>query len=64
MDGSVSFFTDLSIVIVVATFVGLVFSRFNLPLTVGYILAGVLVGPTVGPALIRKRTSRCSRTWA
>ena len=55
MDGSVSFFTDLSIVIVVATFVGLVFSRFNLPLTVGYILAGVLVGPTVGPALIRNK---------
>ncbi len=48
----VSFFTDMSIVIVVAAIVGLVFSRFKLPLTVGYILAGVIVGPKVGTALI------------
>lgn len=48
----VSFFADLSIVIVVAAIVGLVFSRLKLPMTVGYILAGIIVGPHVGPALI------------
>ncbi len=50
-----TFFTDLSIVIVVVSIVALVFSRFNLPLTVGYILAGVIVGPTIGPALINNQ---------
>lgn len=48
----VSFFADLSIVIVVAAIVGLVFSRLRLPMTVGYILAGIIVGPHAGPALI------------
>ncbi len=48
----VSFFADLSIVIVVAAVVGLVFSRLRLPMTVGYILAGIIVGPHMGPALI------------
>ncbi len=58
MDSAVSFFADLSIVIVVAAIVGLVFSRFRLPLTVGYILAGVVVGPhAVGPALIHSETN-------
>ena len=47
-----SFFTDLSIAVVVAAVVGLLFSRWNLPLTVGYILAGVIVGPHMGPRLI------------
>ncbi len=47
-----SFFADMSIVIVVAAVVGLVFSRLRLPMTVGYILAGIIVGPHVGPALI------------
>lgn len=48
----VSFFADMSIVIAVAAVVALVFSRLNLPLTVGYILAGVIVGPNLTPALI------------
>lgn len=47
-----TFFVDLSIVIVVVSVVALFFSRFNLPLTVGYILAGVIVGPQFGPTLI------------
>ena len=47
-----SFFADLSIVIAVAAAVGLLFSRFSLPLTVGYILAGIIVGPNIPPALI------------
>ncbi len=57
MPDALSFFADLSIVIVVAALVGLVFSRFKLPLTVGYILAGVLVGPYFGPALINNDTN-------
>ena len=47
-----TFFADLSIVIVVAAAVGLVFSRWNLPLTVGYILAGMIVGPNLGVSWI------------
>ncbi len=52
---TVSFFADLSIVIAVAGAVVLIFSRFNLPLTVGYILAGIIVGPNVPPALISNK---------
>ncbi len=57
MPDALSFFADLSIVIVVAALVGLVFSRFKLPLTVGYILAGLVVGPYFGPALINNDTN-------
>lgn len=53
MEGATLFFADLSIVIAVSAVVGLLFSRFRLPLTVGYILAGVVVGPHVGPSLIQ-----------
>lgn len=52
-----SFFADLSITIAVAAGVGILFSRFNLPLTVGYILAGIIIGPHLGPALIQNSTS-------
>jgi CPA2 family monovalent cation:H+ antiporter-2 len=47
-----TFFTDLGIVILVVSIVGLLFSYFKLPLTVGYILAGIIVGPHCGPKLI------------
>lgn len=47
-----TFFTDLGIVIVVVSIVALVFSYYKLPLTVGYILAGIIVGPQIGPKLI------------
>lgn len=50
-----SFFADMSIVIAVAAAVGLIFSRFNLPMTVGYILAGIIVGPNIPPALISNK---------
>lgn len=53
MDSATLFFADLSIVIAVAAAVGLIFSRFRLPLTVGYILAGVVAGPHAGPALVQ-----------
>lgn len=49
---SASFFTDLGVVITVAALVGFVFARFNLPMTVGYILAGILLGPHIPPELI------------
>ncbi len=52
-----SFFADLSITIAVAAAVGIIFSRYNLPLTVGYILAGVIIGPDLGPALIQNSAS-------
>ncbi len=54
---AISFFADLSIVMVVAATVGLLFSRFNLPLTVGYILAGAFVGPHIGPKLINNEAN-------
>lgn len=57
MPETFSFFADLSIVIAVAATVGVLFSRFNLPLTVGYILAGLIVGPHMGPALIKNSAS-------
>lgn len=57
MPETFSFFADLSIVIAVAATVGVLFSRFNLPLTVGYILAGVIVGPHFGPTLIQNSAS-------
>ncbi len=53
----ISFFADLSIVIVVAAVVGLVFSRLRLPMTVGYILAGIIVGPKLGPTLISSESN-------
>ena len=53
----VSFFADLSWTIAVGAVVGLLFSRFRLPLTVGYILAGIIVGPNLGPALIRSEAN-------
>ena len=52
-----TFFADLSIVVAVTAVVGLLFSRWNLPLTVGYILAGIIVGPHFGPALIANEAS-------
>lgn len=45
-------FTDLGIVIVIVSIVAIIFSRFKMPLTVGYILAGIIVGPHFGPKLI------------
>ena len=57
MPETFSFFADLSIVIAVAAGVGVLFSRFNLPLTVGYILAGIIVGPHFGPTLIQNSES-------
>jgi CPA2 family monovalent cation:H+ antiporter-2 len=57
MPETFSFFADLSITIAVAAGVGIFFSRYNLPLTVGYILAGLIIGPHFGPALIRNSAS-------
>ena len=36
---------DLTIVIVCAAVVSFIFSRFNLPVILGFLLSGVIVGP-------------------
>ncbi len=46
------FFNDLSIVIVVSAVIAVIFSRYNLPQTVGYIAAGILIGPHIPLKLI------------
>lgn len=47
-----TFFEDFSIVIMVAAAVVMVFNYFKLPASVGYILAGLIIGPHVPPMLI------------
>ncbi len=51
---SVNFLQDLAVVMLVAGLVTLVFHRFKQPVVLGYILAGVIIGPHTPPyALIR-----------
>ncbi len=45
----VAFLQDLAIVMIVAAFVTIVFHRFRQPVVLGYILAGVLIGPHTSP---------------
>ncbi len=40
-----SFFTDLLLVLVIATGVAILFEKFRLPAILGFLLAGVIVGP-------------------
>ncbi len=47
-----TFFVDFSIVIVIAAAVILGFNYFKLPQSIGYILAGLIIGPHVPPKLI------------
>ena len=42
--------TDLSIVMVVAAFVTFIFHRLRQPLVLGYILAGIIIGPYTPPS--------------
>jgi K+:H+ antiporter len=46
------FLRDLAIVMVVAAFTTVVFQRLRLPVVLGYLLAGFLVGPRTPPRLI------------
>ncbi|MBX7056709.1 MAG: cation:proton antiporter [Leptospirales bacterium] len=42
----------MGIALIVATIVGIVFHRLKQPMIVGYLLAGVIIGPEIGPPLI------------
>ncbi|MFH0878378.1 MAG: cation:proton antiporter [Lentisphaerota bacterium] len=46
---SISFIQDLAIVMMVAAVVSIVFHRFDQPRVIGYILAGVIIGPHTPP---------------
>ena len=45
----VTFLQDLAIVMIVAGLVTILFHRFRLPVVLGYILAGLLIGPHTLP---------------
>src|SRR5436190_18074812 len=49
---SVAFLQDLAIVMIVAAFVTIVFHRLHQPVVLGYILAGVIIGPHTPPVLL------------
>lgn len=43
---------DIGIVVVVATIIGLITHRLKQPIILGYLIAGVVVGPQIGPQLV------------
>ncbi|MBE7555540.1 MAG: cation:proton antiporter [Anaerolineales bacterium] len=43
---------DIGIVVVVATIIGLITHKLKQPIILGYLIAGVIVGPQIGPQLI------------
>lgn len=43
---------DIGIAVIVATAVGLIFHFLRQPIILGYLLAGVIIGPTIGPKWI------------
>src|SRR3954466_12380771 len=49
---SVAFLHDLAIVMIVAAVVTIVFHRLKQPVVLGYILAGVIIGPHTPPFLL------------
>ncbi|HOX58982.1 MAG TPA: cation:proton antiporter [Candidatus Paceibacterota bacterium] len=49
---SVAFLQDLAVVMIVAGLVTLIFHRFKQPVVLGYILAGVIIGPHTPPAAL------------
>src|SRR5512137_1313483 len=49
---SVTFLQDLAVVMIVAGLVTVVFHRFKQPVVLGYILAGVIIGPYTPPAAL------------
>ena len=46
---AVTFLQDLAVVMIVAGFVTILFHRFKQPVVLGYILAGVIIGPHTPP---------------
>ncbi len=47
-----AFLQDLAVVMIVAGLVTIIFHRFKQPVVLGYILAGVIIGPHTPPALL------------
>ncbi len=47
---SVNFLQDLAVVLIVAGLVTVIFHRFKQPVVLGYIIAGVIIGPHTPPA--------------
>ncbi|MBE7472830.1 MAG: hypothetical protein DPW09_29565 [Anaerolineae bacterium] len=43
---------DIGIVVVVATIIGLITHKLKQPIILGYLIAGVIVGPQIGPPLV------------
>ncbi|HBA86184.1 MAG TPA: cation/H(+) antiporter [Verrucomicrobia bacterium] len=46
---NITFIQDLAIVMIVAALVSILFHRFNQPQVIGYILAGIIIGPHTPP---------------
>src|SRR5712692_1178804 len=46
------FIHDIGIAFLVATVLGLITQRFGQPMVLGYFIAGVIIGPEIGPPLI------------
>ena len=49
---SVVFLQDLAVVMIIAGLVTVIFHRFKQPVVLGYILAGVIIGPYTPPAVL------------
>lgn len=47
----IAFLKDVAVVMVVAAVVTVIFHKIKLPVILGYIIAGVIVGPYIGPRL-------------
>ena len=47
------FLGDIGIAIIVATVVGIIAYRTRQPLVVSYLIAGIIIGPEIGPTLIK-----------
>src|SRR6185312_13939242 len=53
---TVTFLQDLAVVMIVAGLVTIIFHRFKQPVVLGYIVAGVIIGPHTPPyALIHEK---------
>src|SRR5512134_2959474 len=49
---SIAFLQDLAVVMIVAGLVTVIFHRFKQPVVLGYILAGVIIGPHTPAAVL------------
>ena len=61
----VSFLQDLAVVMIAAGIVTVLFQRLKQPVVLGYIVAGILIGPYLSKARQRSRMpSSRSPSWA